>query len=470
MQQEHTQNASVRDHSDPHAQLILEGHPWRVVWHMAWPAVAVMMALGLNMVMDAVYIGQLIGEQALAGAVLAYPITQITLGLGSLAGIGGGVALSIAIGRGDQDTVRRLPGTALAISAVLALLYALAGGLFAETLVFGMGAREALIDIAAEYLRASALGGIGAIAGVTLNMLLRGEGKMKLAAGYMGIGLVANIILTPVFIVVFDWGVAGAAWATNIGNAIGGVLVWRRYVRGHASYPVDARFFGLPRRLTARIVRLGTPAMIMSSMGLVQAIVVFNVLTRIGDEHDIAFFGAAWRLLLFIITPLFGLMRAFQPVAGMNYGAGQWQRVQRHYWTFVAAGALMIVPIWGLMNLFPEPVLGLMLPEASFSATDLHHFRVLMLVLPVLPIVFIALALLPAIEQPGKATTVSVSRQLLLYTPVMLVLPQLIGVGGVYYGSTAIDFLCALWLLLIVLTTFSGQRANSRRWSQSLRY
>lgn len=463
MQREHTENASVRGRGDPHAQLILEGHPWRVVWHMAWPAVAVMVAFGLNTVMDAVYIGQLIGEQALAGAVLAYPVTQITLGLGSLAGIGGGVALSIAIGRGEQDIVRRLPGTALAIAAALSLLYALIGGLFAEVLVYGMGARDDLIDIAAAYLRASALGGIGAIGGMTLNMLLRGEGKMKLAAAYMGIGLAANLVLTPIFIVVFDWGVAGAAWATNIGGVVGGLLVWRRYLLGRASYPVDARFVGLPRQLTARIVRLGTPAMIMSSMGLVQAIVVFNMLARIGDEHDIAFFGAAWRLLLFIITPLFGLMRAFQPVAGMNYGAGQWQRVQRHYWTFVAAGALMIVPIWGLMSLFPDPVLALMLPEASFSAADLHHFRVLMLVLPVLPIVFTALALLPAIEQPGKATTVSISRQLLLYAPVMLVLPQIVGISGVYYGSTAIDFLCALWLLVIVLSTFSGQRTTSDR-------
>ncbi len=462
-QEEHTENASVRDRGDPHAQLILEGHPWRVVWHMAWPAVAVMVAFGLNTVMDAVYIGQLIGEQALAGAVLAYPVTQITLGLGSLAGIGGGVALSIAIGRGEQDVVRRLPGTALAIAAALALFYALIGGLFAEALVYGMGARGELIDIAAAYLRASALGGIGAIGGMTLNMLLRGEGKMKLAAGYMGIGLAANLVLTPIFIVVFDWGVAGAAWATNIGGVVGGLLVWRRYLLGRASYPVDARFVGLPRELTARIVRLGTPAMIMSSMGLVQAIVVFNMLARIGDEHDIAFFGAAWRLLLFLITPLFGLMRAFQPVAGMNYGAGQWQRVQRHYWTFVAAGALMIVPIWGLMSLFPDPVLALMLPEASFSVADLHHFRVLMLVLPVLPIVFTALALLPAIEQPGKATTVSISRQLLLYAPVMLILPRFVGISGIYYGSTAIDFLCALWLLTIVLTTFSGQRSGSGR-------
>jgi len=454
-------SATTPSSVDPHASLILNGNPWRVMWVMSWPAIAVMMLFGLNAVMDAVFIGQMIDAQALAGTVLAYPITQLTLGLGSLAGIGGGVALSIAIGRGDRELMRRLPGTALAIAAVLSLFYAVVGGVFAEILVRGMGARDELVPIAASYLRASALGGIGAIGGMTLNMLLRGEGKMKLAAGYMAVGLGANIILTPIFIGLFDWGVAGAAWATNIGGVIGGWLVWRRFVLGRASYPVDPRYFGLHRVLRNRIIKLGTPAMIMSSMGLVQAIVVFNMLARIGDEADIAFFGASWRVLIFMLTPLFGLMRAFQPVAGINYGAGQWQRVRQSYWTFVSAGALIMVPIWALMTGFPEQTLSLMLPDMQFMARDLHHFRVLLVVLPVLPLVFTTLALLPAIEQPGKATMVSVSRQLLLYVPVILLLPQVIGVSGIYYGATAIDLLCTLWLLLIVLAIFN--KSNGER-------
>src|SRR5690554_894604 len=111
-------------HSDPHTNLILYGSRLRVLWHMAWPAIAVMMAFGLNAVLDAVYIGQLVGERALAGTVLAYPLTQLTLGLGSLAGIGGGVALSIAIGRGDHETVRRLPATAVTIALLLSAGYA----------------------------------------------------------------------------------------------------------------------------------------------------------------------------------------------------------------------------------------------------------------------------------------------------------------------------------------------------------
>jgi Na+-driven multidrug efflux pump len=248
--------------------------------------------------------------------------------------------------------------------------------------------------------------------------------------------------------------VAGAAWATNLGALLGGALVWIRFARGRASYPVDARYVGIGRALAGRIAKLGVPAMISSSMGLVQAVVVFNVLSRIGTEQDIAFFGAAWRLLLFLLTPLFGLMRAFQPVAGINYGAGRWDRVRLHYWVFVAAGLAIVLPIWVLLNLFPAHALAIMLPDVAFSAVDLHHFRVLMIVLPALPIVFTALSLLPAVERPGLATGVSVARQLVLYVPVMLLVPQMVGIAGVYYGATAIDLVCAVWLLLIVLTLF----------------
>ncbi len=447
--------AILRD--DPQADLILNGHPWRVAWEMSWPAVAAIMLFGLNAMLDAVFIGRLLGQQALAGAVMAFPLTQITVGLGSLAGIGGGVALSIAIGKGDQDTLRKLPGTALTISATLALLYGLIGGLFAETLVQGVGARDALVPIAADYLRASALGSIGALAGVSLNMLLRGEGRMKLAALYMGLGLLLNMVLTPTLMIVFDLGVAGAAWATNLGNLVGAWLVWRRYARGLASYPVDPFYLGLPKALTRRILRLGTPALVMSSMGVVQAIVVFNVLSRVGTEADIAFYGAAWRIMLFMLTPLFGMMRAFQPVAGFNYGANQMPRVKTCFWTFVKAGIFMIIPVWLAVILNPGQTLSLMLPGVAFQAEQIQLFRILLMPVPLLPLVFTALALLPAIEQPGKATLVSVSRQLLLYVPVMLILPPLIGVAGVYYGSMIIEMICITWLTGIVLMVFRRQ-------------
>jgi Na+-driven multidrug efflux pump len=445
---------------DPQARLILEGRPLQVLVRMAVPAVAVMLMFGLNSVMDAVYIGQLIGERALAGVSLAFPITQVTLGLGSLGGIGGGVMLSIAIGRGDSDLLRRLPGH----------LRRHRRRCWPPSMVWSVPCvrrapgprhgRDRRAGTDRRQLPSRPCPGWASLRspGLTLNMLLRGEGKMALAAWFMAIGLVANLVLTPIFIAVFGVGESPAQPGRPISAP-----ARRRCWSGSAS-PEGRPAIRSMRATSAsagslcgRIARLGVPAMISSSMGLVQAAVVFNVLSRIGSEQDIAFFGAAWRVLLFLLTPLFGLMRAFQPVAGINYGAERWDRVRLHYWLFVVAGLVMVLPIWTVLNLFPEQVLSVMLPDVLFSDQDLHHFRVLMVVLPALPIVFTALSLLPAVERPGLATTVSVARQLALYVPVMILLPQWIGISGVYYGATAIDLLCSVWLLLIVLWLFRNQ-------------
>lgn len=439
---------------DAHAELILNGHLWTVTWRMALPAVAVMILFGLNALLDAIFVGQLIGEQALAGVSLAYPLAQINLGLASLVGTGAAAALSIAIGAGDTRTLQRLPGITLCLAAAIAGIFALVGLLFATPMVRAMGASGELVPIAADYFRAAAMGGFGMIGGLALNMLLRGEGKLALAAKYMGIGLLINVALTPLFIAGFGWGVAGAAWATNVGLAFGGWLVWRRIRQGRSSYPVDIHYLGLEKRVVRRILKLGVPALIMSSMGVLQAVVVFNMLSRVGTESDIAFYGATMRVMLFMLTPLFGLMRAMQPVAGMNYGAGQWNRVIRSYWTFVAAGTAMVVPVWLFMTAFPSVTLSLMLPGVTFTDENLLHFRVFILVLPVLPLVFTGLTLLPAVEQPGKATLLSLSRQLIFYVPVMLILPPIVGVPGIYFGSMAIDFLCTAWCLWIVLSVF----------------
>jgi len=448
---------------DSHAELILGGHLWTVTWKMALPAVGVMILFGLNALLDAIFVGQLIGQQALAGVSLAYPLAQINLGLASLVGTGAAAALSIAIGARDTRTLKRLPGITLCLAAVIAAAFALIGLLFATPMVRAMGASGELVPIAADYFRAAALGGFGMIGGLALNMLLRGEGKLALAAKYMGIGLLINVVLTPLFIAGFGWGVAGAAWATNAGLAFGGWLVWRRIRLGRSSYPVETGYLGLDRRVVRRILRLGTPALIMSSMGVVQAVVVFNMLARVGTEADIAFYGATMRVMLFMLTPLFGLMRAMQPVAGMNYGAGQWDRVIRSYWTFVAAGTAMVVPVWAFMTAFPGLTLSLMLPGVEFTGQDLLHFRVFILVLPVLPLVFTGLTLLPAVEQPGKATLLSLSRQLVFYVPVMLIVPPIVGVPGIYFGSMAIDFICTAWCLWLVLSVFRKRPGPATR-------
>ncbi|MEL6537467.1 MAG: MATE family efflux transporter [Bacteroidota bacterium] len=444
---------------DQQKQFILTGSLPKVMWQLAWPAVAAMVLFGLNSFMDTVYVGQLMNETALAGVALAYPLTSIMLGLGSWAGTGAANLLSIAIGDNDQERQRQLLPNATLFAIVSTLIFGVPAYIFAEPLIRMMGGSGEILTQGVLYFRATLLAGPLWVYGLTLNMVIRGEGKMKTAAGMMALGLLPNLVLTPVFIAVFDMGVAGAAWATNLGMLIYSLLGYRYFARKRASFSAEIASLRHHKPTFQAILKSGFPGFILTVMGLVQAIVVLNAIVQVGSDSDVAFFAAANRILLFLMTPLFGLMRALQPVIGINFGAQQYDRVRQSFNLFTKTGIFLVGPFWLLLTLFPEASLRLVLPEYVMGGQELLYLRVYLAVLPLLPVVFMALTFFPAIDQPKHASLVGMARQLVFYVPVMLLLPRYFGLGWVYYGATLIDVVITLWIGILVLKEMKTLRS-----------
>ena len=420
------------------------------MWSLSLPAIAAMVLFGLNAFMDTVYIGQLLNETALAGVALAYPLTSIMMGLGSWAGTGAGNLLSIAIGKDDTDTQEKLLGNATLFILGSSLIFTLPGFFAAEPFIRLMGGRGEVLEYGVEYFKIAMIGAPLWVYGLSLNFIVRGEGKMKQAAVMMSYGLGLNLILSPLFMGVFNMGVAGAAWGTNFGMLVYCIVGYRYFKRGKASFPAKIHLLTFDKSVFSSITKLGFPGFIMSIMGLIQAVVVFNAIVRVGTESDLAFFAAANRIQLFLMTPLFGLMRALQPVVGVNYGARKYDRAKKAYNLFTRTGFFIIFPFWVFMMVFPELSIRLVLPDMAFTATDIFHFRVYMIMLPVLPVVFMSLTFLPAIEKPTFASLIGMARQLIFYVPVMWFLPSILGMKGIYYGATGIDLVVTLFLVAAV--------------------
>jgi len=189
-------------------------------------------------------------------------------------------------------------------------------------------------------------------------------------------------------------------------------------------------------------------------MGLVQAIVVFNAIVNNGTESDLAFFAAANRILFFFMTPLFGLMRALQPVVGINFGAQQYDRVKQSFLLFTRSGFYIVAPFWLVISLFPDMSMELVLPGRVFTEQELFNLRIFMVILPLLPVVFMGLTFFPAIKQEKYGSIIGLARQLVFYVPVMLVLPRFFGVDWVYIGSTVIDVIVTAWIVVVVWKLF----------------
>ena len=179
----------------------------------------------------------------------------------------------------------------------------------------------------------------------------------------------------------------------------------------------------------------------MMVMIVIQNIVVFNALAKYGNSQDITFFTAVNRFYIVLNTPLWGLMRALQPVAGMNYGAKQYERSIKSYWLFARTGFFILFPFWLLVMLFPAEVLTIMIPDTIFSAHQLFDFRIYMSVLLVLPYVFMAMVWFPSVENAKPASVISILRQVVFYIPIMLIVPPILGINSIYYASAFIDWL-----------------------------
>lgn len=431
---------------------LLNGPLPKVMWSLALPAILAMLLYGLNAFMDTVFVGQLMNEAALAGIAIAYPLVGLTMGLANLAGTGAANLLSIAIGEEDLDTQQKILPNANLIVLLTSLAFAIPSYFLAPQMVSLMGGEAEVLNYGVTYFRATLWAAPLWTYGLSLNFIIRGEGKMRVAARMMAYGLGLNLILTPILIKYGEMGIAGAAWASNVGMLVYCIAEVRYFRSGKASFASEVTSLAYDAVVFKRILQLGFPGFIIGMMGLIQAFVVFNAIVGVSPdgERDLAFFAAANRIMLLLMTPLFGLMRALQPIAGVNFGAGQFDRTKAAYWLFVKTGFLLVFPFWIFMNLFPELSLRLVLPDFTFTDQDLIFFHLYMFILPVLPLVFNALTWLPAVNRPKYASYVGVARQLVFFVPVMLILPQFFGLSGIYYGAVGIDLVIAVWLVLLV--------------------
>ncbi|MCS3869894.1 putative MATE family efflux protein [Chryseobacterium ginsenosidimutans] len=311
--------------------------------------------------------------------------------------------------------------------------------IFAHELMAMMGAKGELQTIAVEYFRITLIGTIFWIYGLALNMLIRAEGKMKTAAALIAVGLVIDIILKPIFISTFGMGVSGAAWATNCGMLIYSFLGFYYYAKGKSSFKTNWKSISFNPEIGKRILKLGLPEMVLSVMGVVQSIIIFNAIASYGTENDISFFTVLNRFFLFLLTPLFGLMRGLQPIVGINFGAGQFERARKSLKIYILAGIAILSPFFLIALIFPQQLIGLMLPGYTVNANQIQDFRLFFSVLPLLPITVLALSYYPAVNDSRKASFLVFLRQLILYIPLMLILPYYFGIKSIYWGSALIE-------------------------------
>lgn len=432
---------------------------WRIMFRLAIPSIIGFFLFGLNNLLDLIFVGFFIGKEGIAALTLAYPIVQMLSGMGLLVGMGGASLLSLAIGKGDEGSMKQIYSNTFLAAVLLGALVSVTGYFLSAQLISIMGGSGEAGIQGANYLRIIFLGAVFNIVSAAMNLLLRGEGRMITAMILFGIATVIHSILTPLFIKYFGWGIEGAAWASNISFFLSCVLHFSYFYIKKREL-CTRKLFQINFHVTGRIFKLGLPSTLLNFLILIQHYFIINQLVKIGENESMIFFGALNRILMFSMLPVYGMSRALQPIIGITFASGEYEKTKKAFRVFSISGTIGMAVIVAAMLVFSKQIMAFILPGIFVTKEEALFYNLMMLSLILMPLLIFLMTIFQATGKIIISLLLVLSRQVVLFVPLLFLLISIYGIAGIYYSFVTID-LCVLLLGMIFLSLFFKRVANS---------
>lgn len=436
---------------------LLTQNPVSLMFELSIPAILGMVVVGLYNFMDWVFVGQMVGSVQMGAISVSYPFTLINGGTAAMLGVGSASVLSRAIGKKDEATIGKIMGNLVAMVILLSAIITVVGMVFTRPILTLAGASGDILNYAEKYLRIVYAGSLFVNFFQSANMVIRGEGQLKKAMLIIGSGAVLNIILDPIFITLLNpvgRGMEGAAYATVLSQIIQALItVW--YFKKKSQHVKIGRI-RIEKSLLPQILAVGVSALLMQVLTLVQQTVIYRVASNYGGETSQILLGAALRVWNFAFVPLWGISQGFQPAAGTNYGAKDYNRVKKLTGVFVASATILSLLFYIPVELFPANVLSLFITTPGVAASGATNFRIMFSTYILQGSFLIAVTLFQSLGKANKATWLVLFRQIILFIPLAVILPMIGGMGirGVWLAIALTDAILVVITISMMLAEF----------------
>ena len=435
---------------------LLTKPPKQLLIQLSIPAVMGMFVIGLYPLMDGIFAGQIIGQVAMAACGVAMPLTYINSGIATLLGMGSASVLARALGKGDQRLVNKVMGNLIFWVLVCSAITTVGGLLLAPYFLDLVGASGEIKALGIRYLHIIFLGSVFVNFTQSANMVIRGEGLMKKAMLIMALGAGMNIALDPILMMALgDFAIEGAALATVL-SQITQALVTYHYFRKQ-SQQVKIGPIRIEKELSGQVFAVGVSAMMMQLLFMIQQTLLYKMAFQYGGEMHGTLMAAAIRMYGFSFIPLWGMSQGLQPVVGTNFGAKRYDRVAASVRVFSWGGLLLAGFFWILALALPGQILQLFGVEASLIAQGVGYFRLFYMAFVLYGVMVMAVTFFQAIGDGKKASLIVLGRQLVVFVPLALLLPQWLGVAGVWLAQPLVDtviILLGVWLMIKEIRKF----------------
>lgn len=399
-------------------------------------------------VTDTYFLSVGINSLAAAGASIIAPVLTALGGVATTVGAGGASVVSRALGEANPQKASRTVANTFLIFWVVALAITVGGALFIQPIVYLLGATDSVAPYAVEYGRIIFL---GALTSTGYSAIVRADGNIGYSTAMWIVPVTANTVLCWLFVIVLHMGVAGAALATVLGQAISaGMSIYFFFLRKNRSYQIKAAYFQPDWAIMGEVLIIGFPSFVKGlSTGLV-GIVTNNLLRVIGGDSALGVFAIVNRLYFALSTPQFGIMQGMQPILGYNFGRKQFGRVRQTITYSLGTAVVYGLIVCSLCLLIPTTLVALLSKEPRIVAEGQDALRLMALAYPFAGISLMVAAYFQAVGRAKEALLITLGGIILVKLPVLLLASGLFSLTGIWAAEAASEFILCVGSLLML--------------------
>ena len=424
----------------------------QLIRKMAVPAAVGFLVMNIYFIADSIFIGKFVGSMGIAAVSVVMPITFLISAIGMAIGVGGSSLISRFLGSKDDLEANKVFGNMTSLTIVLSILIMLLGYSFIDEILVIFGAKGAIFEPAKAYF-SSLIIGIPFLAwSMMSNNAMRAEGAPKKAMMIMIISALVNLVLDPIFIIGFGWGMEGAAYATVLGYFSSTLYSVMFFAKGNSTLKLNRSYFKIKLKYIKSIFTIGSVTLARQGTVSLLSIVLNHSLFSYGSEIAVAAYGIISRLIMFTNFPVLGITQGFLPIAGFNFGAKKFDRVISSIKLSVVYGSLIAGSIFIFILMFPLELTQIFVGKSDVEILEMTP-KAMIIVFAATPLItaqLIGSAYFQAIGKALPALFLTLTKQGMFLIPFILILPMRYELNGIWMAFPISDVLATLVTLFFL--------------------
>ena len=433
----------------------------KLLMQYAIPAIIAMTASSLYNIVDSIFIGQGVGPLAISGLAVTFPFMNLGAAFGAMVGVGASTLISVKLGQRDYGTAQVVLGNVVTLNTIIGVVYTIVCLMFLNPILYFFGASADTIVYARDFMEVILLGNIFTHMYLGLNAVLRASGHPQKAMYATINTVVINTILAPIFIYGFEWGIRGAAIATVIAQIVS--LIWQFKILTDKNELLHLRrgIYHLQSKIVKNMIAIGLSPFCMNVASCFIVIFINQGLKEYDGDLAIGAYGIVNRLMFICVMIVMGITQGMQPIAGYNYGAQQYHRVNEVLKLAIWGATAVTTFTFLVGELIPELTVSIFTTDEGLISRAAEGFRIAVLVFPIVGFQMVTSNFFQSIGMANKAIFLSLTRQLLFLLPCLIILPTFMGAAGIWWSMPASDLAASIVAAVLLHKQFQAFKKSA---------